>query len=280
MKYSNLDKIRIEVDSIIREFSFGLSGKGFTERIAESYVKCDGQRHRPFLLLAFFWALSDIDEIPLEVKEAVVAVECMHKASLIHDDIEDGDSWRGANPTLHVSHGVPTALNTGDFLAGEAYSLLVRSSVDMAQKLEILAELCDTQRRLCIGQGDDLKYRGKGATITLEVLFGIYKNKTSSLFFLPMYVGSLLAGSRYSNMRTSIRRIAEVLGIAYQIKDDLVDPGKGDVELSVLNILSRKETEKLFWEKFDETVRAMSVFENPLLVECVKDILRFNKMER
>ena len=51
-------------------------------------------------------------------------MECFHKASLIHDDIEDDDAQRYGEPTLHVEHGVPVALNVGDLLIGEGYRLL------------------------------------------------------------------------------------------------------------------------------------------------------------
>ena len=67
-----------------------------------------------------------------------MAVECFHKASLIHDDIEDGDDRRYGQPALHTEHGVPVALNVGDFLLGEGYRLIGEIEVDDATKVAML----------------------------------------------------------------------------------------------------------------------------------------------
>ena len=62
--------------------------------------------------------------LPEDLRKVAVAVECFHKASLIHDDIEDNDALRYGEKTLHEEHGVAVALNVGDLLIGEGYRLL------------------------------------------------------------------------------------------------------------------------------------------------------------
>ena len=65
--------------------------------------------------------------MPDGVRKVALAVECFHKASLIHDDIEDDDAERYGQQTVHAEYGVPVALNVGDLLVGEGYRLLAES---------------------------------------------------------------------------------------------------------------------------------------------------------
>src|SRR3984957_12587415 len=97
-----------------------------TEEIARDWMAQDGKRWRPFLTACAFKAMTDDPEAPLpsELRKVAVAVECFHKASLIHDDIEDGDAERYGRATLHAQYGAPVALNVGDLLLGEGYRLL------------------------------------------------------------------------------------------------------------------------------------------------------------
>ena len=80
-----------------------------------------GKRWRPFLTASVVQSLVETsqDGWSEDLKRICVAVECFHKASLIHDDIEDEDDQRYGEQTLHASHGVAVALNVGDLLVGE-----------------------------------------------------------------------------------------------------------------------------------------------------------------
>ena len=100
-------------------------GRGRSQSPA-SWLTADGKRWRPFLTACAFKALQDdpSEPLPPALRKAAVAVECFHKASLVHDDIEDEDSLRYGRATLHAEHGVPVALNAGDLLLGEGYRLL------------------------------------------------------------------------------------------------------------------------------------------------------------
>ncbi|MCK4563823.1 MAG: DUF116 domain-containing protein, partial [Verrucomicrobia bacterium] len=93
-----------------------------TEQIANEWLLQDGKRWRPFLLACTYSALNDgTTDLPDEIRRLAIAVECFHKASLAHDDIEDGDNLRYGAPTLHCKSGIPVALNVGDLLVGEGY---------------------------------------------------------------------------------------------------------------------------------------------------------------
>src|SRR6185436_2079766 len=87
--------------------------KGATEKIAREWLCRAGKRWRPFLTVSAYQALRVTPGAPLpeDLRKVAVAVECFHKASLIHDDIEDDDAERYGKKTLHEEHGVAVALN-------------------------------------------------------------------------------------------------------------------------------------------------------------------------
>ena len=97
-------------------------------------------------------------DFPVDLRRLAVAVECFHKASLIHDDIEDDDRLRYGEPTLHESHGVPVALNVGDFLLGEGYRLIGQCEVPAENRVAMLQAAAAGQRVLCLGQGAELAW--------------------------------------------------------------------------------------------------------------------------
>src|SRR5204863_5079784 len=99
-----------------------------------------GKRWRPFLSVAAYQALRDTPgaALPEDVRKIAVAVECFHKASLIHDDIEDNDAERYGEKTLHEEHGVAVALNVGDLLIGEGYRLIASCKISAEQKAQMI----------------------------------------------------------------------------------------------------------------------------------------------
>src|SRR5262249_32599672 len=129
----DLDRLREEVQSWFQaetlDTLFGSPAETETERIAREWLIRDGKRWRPLLTACVFKAYQDDPNgaVPQELHKVAVAVECFHKASLIHDDIEDGDPERYGCQTIHAQYGVPVALNVGDLLVGEGYRLLAES---------------------------------------------------------------------------------------------------------------------------------------------------------
>jgi len=112
------------------------NAEGETERIGREWLMRAGKRWRPFLAVSAYQALREDNNKPLpdDVKKIAVAVECFHKASLIHDDIEDNDALRYGEKTLHEEYGVAIALNVGDLLIGEGYRLIGACKASAEQK--------------------------------------------------------------------------------------------------------------------------------------------------
>ena len=199
-----------------------------TEQIARDFLATGGKRWRPYLTTCTYMALEsdrqeDGPELTSEVKKTAVAIECFHKASLIHDDIEDGDEQRYQRPTLHTAVGVPVALNVGDFLVGEGYRLLGEIG-----KAEMTAVAAQGHVTLSRGQGRELLWvRNPEPLPSIQVL-EIFRQKTAAAFEVALRLGAILGGAD-EGTHNVLCKYSEALGIAYQIKDDLED-FKGDAD--------------------------------------------------
>lgn len=202
------------------------------EEIAYSWMAQGGKRSRPFITLAAYDAMlggaatrGEAIEIPDAVKRAALAIEAFHKASLIHDDIEDGDAYRYGMETLHRRHGVGPAINIGDYLVGWGYRLLARDrqSVGPVVAADLLAKFSDAHVKLAEGQGAELLWR-QGADKALKPIdaLRIYALKTAPAFEAALGAGIRLAGDR-PELDKTVTEFGKNLGIAFQILNDLKD---------------------------------------------------------
>lgn len=206
------------------------TAEGETERIARDWLGRAGKRWRPFLVAAAYQALrSDAGgPLPDDLRKAAVAVECFHKASLIHDDIEDNDALRYGEKTLHEAHGVAVALNVGDLLIGEGYRLLAACRVSAEQRVRMLQVAAHGQRQLCRGQGAELCWMRRPEPLRATAVLDIFRRKTAPAFEVALRTGALYAGiEQHDAVSAVLGRYSEALGVAYQIRDDLSDLGLG-----------------------------------------------------
>ena len=147
-------------------------------------------------------------------------MECFHKASLIHDDIEDDDPDRYGEKTLHEEHGVPVALNVGDYLLGEGYRLIAETKVPAKRRAEMLRVAALGHRALSRGQGAELSWANDPKPMPSRKVLEIFTNKTAPAFEVALRLGALYANEDLDDV---IREYSGNLGIAYQIRDDLDD---------------------------------------------------------
>jgi geranylgeranyl pyrophosphate synthase len=198
-----------------------------TENLAQEWLARAGKRWRPYLAVCVHLALhDDPGDQPLraapDLKKLAVAVECFHKASLIHDDIEDDDDERYGTCTMHVECGVPIALNVGDFLLGEGYRLISELDLDPGIVTAMLRTAAQGHLTLSRGQGAELCWSQRPRPLsTLEVL-DIFRQKTAPAFEVALRLGAFFGGAT-SEIHEVLRQYSESLGIAYQIRDDLED---------------------------------------------------------
>jgi geranylgeranyl pyrophosphate synthase len=163
--------------------------------------------------------------LPDAVKRVALAIETFHKASLVHDDIEDDDQFRYGQETLHRRHGVPTAINVGDYLIGLGYRLVGRERKELGGDCaaDILNRMAEAHLKLSEGQGAELLWRDAAdKSLTALDALKIYALKTAPAFEAALYAGLRLAGpaETYEKM---VAEFSKNLGVAFQILNDLKD---------------------------------------------------------
>lgn len=219
----DLDRLRADVESWFEPVS--LAGyldtpvESPADEIGREWLGRAGKRWRPFLTACAYTAFQDDPdaEFPESLRRAAIGVECFHKASLIHDDIEDDDAMRYGAPALHVDHGVPVALNAGDLLIGEGYRLLAGCGVPSLVRIAAAGH-----RQLCLGQGAELDWARHPRPLSVVDVLEIFRRKTSPAFEVALRIGAAYGGAPES-VHEILTRYSDALGIAYQIRDDLED---------------------------------------------------------
>ncbi|MDB6167137.1 MAG: Polyprenyl synthetase [Verrucomicrobia bacterium] len=188
-------------------------------------LQAGGKRLRPVLVLATARLFPPQSPSP-DPLAAAVAIECLHTYSLIHDDLPcmDNDDLRRGRPTAHRQFDEATALLAGDALLTHAFALLATayaSNPSLAHAL--VSELADASgsRRLIGGQMADLLAE-KNERITAADLEFIHLSKTAAMIEAAMVLGGLIASADESAIAT-LRRAGRHLGLAFQIRDDVLD---------------------------------------------------------
>ena len=298
----NLNALHEEVRTwFTRESLDALMGTpdGHAEEISREWLARAGKRWRPFLAVAVSQALRTNADAPLSdaIKKIAVAVECFHKASLVHDDIEDGDDKRYDEPALHAEYGIPCALNAGDLLIGEGYRLLAEAGVPAASLGAMIRIASLGQRELCRGQGTELAWQRNPQPLGVAQVLEIFRRKTSPAFSVALLIGAAHAG-RLDEVEDALTAFSEALGIAYQIRDDLDDRAedttpeamavhpniieatarerfKGNMPEAVENVLMLLERYK------EQAIRALQDLENANLKGLLRRIIgkMFNELE-
>jgi geranylgeranyl pyrophosphate synthase len=217
-----------------------------TEAIAYDFLAKGGKHSRPFITLAVYDALTGaegtgadgarhIEGFDDAVKRAAMSIETFHKASLVHDDIEDDDAFRYGDETLHRKYGTATAINVGDYLIGLGYRLVSRDAKQLGGDAvaDIVDCLADSHTRLSEGQGAELLWRDSHQKRLKPIdALKIYALKTAPAFEAAFYSGVRMAGPADDYVQP-MRAFARNLGVAFQILNDLKDwQGDGDNKLA------------------------------------------------
>jgi geranylgeranyl diphosphate synthase, type II len=203
------------------------------EAIAYDWLAQGGKRSRPFITLAVFDALtgghgtlSAEGCTPADaVRRTALAIEAFHKASLVHDDIQDDDTFRYGRTTLHRVHGVGTAINIGDYLLGLGYRLLSRERKVLGGDCtaDIYDRMAEAHLKLAEGQGAELLWRdARDKSLTALDALKVYALKTAPAFEAALFAGVRLAGPTEAYDKL-IPEFCKNVGVAFQIRNDLLD---------------------------------------------------------
>ena len=191
--------------------------------LLSDYPLRGGKMMRPSICIA----AARLFGAPLEdAMRTAVAIELLHNALLIHDDIEDGSEKRRGRPTLHLLHGVPLALNAGDTLTLMSFRPLLENRGRIGERLTLrIIEETERMGRECAeGQAMELGWRRYNATEIgdADYLEMVLKKTCWLATFYPVRVGALI-GSRDSVDLDPFVRYGFFLGAAFQIQDDLLN---------------------------------------------------------
>lgn len=195
----------------------------FLYDLLSDYPNRGGKMMRPSLCIA----AARLFGAPIEdAVRTAVAIELLHNALLIHDDIEDGSEQRRGRPTLHLLHGVPLALNAGDMLTLMTLRPLLenRGIVGEALTLQIIEETERMARACAEGQAMELGWRRHNdQKVDVGDYLEMVLKKTCWLATIyPLRVGALIGSRGAANLEPFIR-FGFFLGAAFQIQDDLLN---------------------------------------------------------
>jgi len=225
----NMDGLRSDVSAwfdraALEELLVCADADGHAHGLSLDWLARSGKRWRPFLAACAHQALQDdpMSPIPDDFRHVALAVECFHKASLIHDDIEDADAFRYGLPSLHAEHGVPIALNVGDMLLGMGYRMIAACGVSGEAKAAMLQAAGDGHCQLCAGQGAELAWMADPQPLSASAVLEIFRRKTAPAFDVALRMGAIYAGADAATLRV-LNQFSHALGVAYQIFDDLDD---------------------------------------------------------
>ncbi len=187
----------------------GVSGP--VRGLIQSAVDRPGKRLRPFLVLCSAGDVPSGDPV-----EVATAVELIHTASLIHDDVMDGAGQRRGKPALHQSHGVSPAILAGDFLFAWAFKILSRVGVP-----EVMPCVVSAVEIMCAGQACEWLSMGDTSQSASDYWRRITK-KTAAFTGACCKAGALVGQRPPSEIR-ALTRYGLLLGLSFQLRDDLMD---------------------------------------------------------
>jgi geranylgeranyl diphosphate synthase type II len=187
------------------------------------YPRRGGKMMRPAICIANARAFGARLE---DAVRSAAAIELLHNALLIHDDIEDGSDLRRGRPTLHKLHGIPRAINAGDALLLLALRPLLdnRGALGQPLSLRILEQTQAMARETAEGQALELGWRDGGATDVTEAdyLTMVLKKTAWMATIWPAQIGVLIGG-RGETDPGRVVRFGFFLGATFQILDDLLN---------------------------------------------------------
>lgn len=252
----------------------------------EYSVMAGGKRIRPILALAFCELFGG--DIEAAVPYAM-ALELIHTASLIHDDLPciDNDDLRRGRPTNHVAFGESTALLAGDGLLIDAFSLIAGNKKLSAevniQAVNMLSIFSGTSG--LVG-GEFLDVLGETVPVSLDMLRKIHECKTTALINASAILGALSSGNFSDATFSAAYNYSNGIGIAFQIKDDMLDvigtaeklgknPGS-DAKLNkttYLNFYSLEELDGLIASFTESAKSAISSYQGKEFLDFLADYL-------
>ncbi|MFL6485438.1 MAG: polyprenyl synthetase family protein [Nitrososphaera sp.] len=205
-----------------------------------------GKRIRPLILVLSAECIKSNRAEPAAYL-AASAIELLHTESIIHDDIIDEENQRRGKPSFHVKYGYNSSILTADFVLG-----VILNISSKLKDSRIINELSNAATKMTEGEMMEIKL-GKGIDITEDDYIKVLEFKTASLFEASAKIGAITGGGDEEQIHT-MTSFGHLLGIAYQVHDDLIDWNN---ENRLFNMLVRKNGEtKDFVDQMDKVYQS------------------------
>jgi geranylgeranyl diphosphate synthase type II len=192
-------------------------------------LEAKGKRLRPLLLLGV------LESFGISVESgypAAAALEMIHTYSLIHDDLPamDDDDLRRGKPTNHIQFNEATAILAGDALLTLAFEVITQGDIASDKKVALVQLLSETAGYKGMVGGQQADIDGENSTLSLKEIEAIHTRKTGALIKMATVGGGIIAGAN-EEVKSHLSDVAEDLGIAYQIRDDILEVVATEEEL-------------------------------------------------
>ncbi len=203
-----------QLEDFEKQLKTNLSARSpFVYQVTEHILTRRGKRLRPaFVFLSSGQMAAD----PARAMLAALAVELIHTATLLHDDVIDLSSTRRGQPTVNSKWNNLVSVLMGDYLFSKAFRLLVQ-----AKSVDLVEAFSQATERVSVGQLVEIQHINN-FDIGEADYFSLIADKTASLFAVSCETGAILAG-RPAWERERVRDFGEKVGVAFQISDDLLD---------------------------------------------------------
>lgn len=207
----------IRIEALMHELCTN-SVNGTLGRLAWEHIATGGKRLRARL------AVQMVTASGMHADRGVAwgaACELLHNASLIHDDIEDGDAFRRGQPALWARYGTAQAINAGDLCIALGYAAIAAVPASNEVRWLLTHAMTRAARRIVEGQAAELSLLSSGVPSWRDYAACV-EGKTAALFALPIEGAALIAG-RSSDEALTLAHGCRPLGLLFQIQDDILD---------------------------------------------------------
>lgn len=294
----NLTQLKTYQESVEKALDYWLPSSSIQPQTLHEAMRYsvlgEGKRIRPVIVYATGMAFGAKME---ELNGPACAVEMIHAYSLIHDDLPsmDNDDLRRGKPTCHKAYDEATAILSGDALQALAFHIIAHDKnikVSSKQRLEMIDELAiaSGSRGMAGGQAIDLFSVGK--KLNIAELENMHIHKTGALILSCAKLGALSVENPDKKLLKCILKYAECIGLAFQIKDDILDvecdtetlgkPQGSDITMNkptYPNLLGLKGAKQALEELYIEAIDNLVIFEEKarLLHDMAEYIIKRNK---
>ena len=236
-----------------------------------AYAVEGGKRVRPLMLMLSAEALGCTDDSTLD---AAVAVEFLHTESIIHDDIIDQEMARRDRMTFHVKYGYSASLLTADFVFAMILAIAARYKDGRVAK-----EISNAALHMAEGEYSELTIDPKIYNLDWDEYLKIVADKTAALFEISSKLGAVIAGGTEKEV-AALANYGKYLGIAYQLRDDLLDWRSQDkITVGLLRNYSESEVvgkiTALSQENAEEAKRQLLILRRNPATEFLDDLTEF-----